>query len=171
MKEILDGRNATNPDKQNLNGKTKDSNWVEVAPHGLVGGMIPDLCLMVLKEKKGTKRFALPLSQLQGEIAVHQSMNKEEPFRFIGTVFSNMKIQLEKCYLFKTQKGNVMVQAVFKGHPAIKSLNLKANDIIPFAVYSGCRFFCTEQFMSDMLDQKMERPFKKSIMRKPLYLN
>ena len=168
---LLDSMGLKKMEKQNLNEKTKGSRWVEVAPHGLVGGMIPDLCLMVFKEKKGTKRFAMPLSQLQGQISLQQSMNKEEPFRFIGSVFSTMKIQLEKCYLFKTQKENVMVQAIFKGHPAVKSLNFKANDIIPFAVYSGCRFFCTEQFMLDMLDQKMERPFKKSIMRKPLYLN
>ena len=149
----------------------KEKKWVEVIPHGLVGGMIPNLCLMVFKEKEGAKRFAISLSRLQGQIAVHQSMNREEPFRFINELLSAMKVRIEKCYFLNYEKGNIYVQVIVSGHPMVHSMNLNANDVIPFAVYSGCRFYCTDQFITAMLDQKVEQPLKKGSIRKPLYLN
>ena len=149
----------------------KEQKWVEVIPHGLVGGMIPNLCLMVFKEKEGSKRFAISLSRLQGQIAVHQSMNREEPFRFISEMLNAMKVRIEKCYFLKYEKGNIYVQVMVSGHPIVRSMNLNANDVIPLAVYSGCRFYCTDQFMTEMLDQKVEQPLKKGSIRKPLYLN
>ena len=156
-------------------GKKRDqekkvNEWVEVIPHGLVGGMIPNLCLMVFKEKEGSKRFAISLSRLQGQISVHQSMNKEEPYRFIVDLLNAMKVRIEKCYFLKYNKGNINVQIIVSGHPDMHSISLNANDVIPFAVYSGCCFYCTDQFMLEMLNQKMEQPLRKST-RKPLYLN
>ena len=151
--------------------KLKEKQWVEVIPHGLVGGMIPNLCLMVFKEKEGSKRFALSLSRLQGQISVHQSINREEPFRFVSELLASMKVRVEKCYFLNCENGKIDMQVIVSGHPEVHSLNLKAGDVIPFAVYSGCRFYCTDQFMLKMLDQKMDRPLKKGSMRKPLYLN
>ena len=157
--------------KRSSDKKVKKKKWVEVIPHGLVGGMVPNLCLMVFKEKEGSKRFAISLSRLQGQIAVHQGMNREEPFRFMSELLSAMKVRIDKCYFLKYEKNNIYVQVKISGHPVVHSMNLNANDVVPFAVYSGCRFYCTEDFMLEMLDQKMEQPLKKGSMRKPLYLN
>ena len=151
--------------------KASKKEWIEVIPHGLVGGMIPNLCLMVFKEKKGSKRFAISLSRLQGQISIHQSMNREEPFRFISELLNAMKVRIEKCYFLGCHKGNISVEVVVRGHPNVHSMNLNANDVVPFAVYLGCRFYCTDEFMGTMLDQKMERPLQKGAMRKPLYIN
>ena len=150
---------------------TEGDKWVEVIPHGLVGGMVPHLCLMIFKEKGGSKRFAVSLSRLQGQISVQQSINKEEPFRFVGNLLGAMKVRIEKCYFLKCAQGSISVQVILSGHPAVRSMNLNANDVIPLAVYSGCRFYCTDQFMADMLDQKMERPLKRDFMRRPAYMN
>ena len=157
--------------KKELDKKAKQKKWIEIVPHGLVGGMIPNLCLMVFKEKEGSKRFAISLSRLQGQISIHQSMHREEPFRFINELLSAMKVRIEKCYFLKCEKGNISVQVIISGHPGIHSMVLNAEDVIPFAVYSGCRFYSTDQFMLEMLDQKMDQPLKKWAMRKPLYLN
>ena len=145
--------------------------WLEVIPHGLVGGMIPNLCLMVFKEKKGSKRFAVSLSHLQGQISLHQSIHREEPFRFVSDLFQAMKLKIEKCYFLQNKGSFINVQVVISGHPHVHSLQLKANDVIPFAIYSGCRFFCTKKFFNEMLDQKMEKPLKKQSFRKPLFIN
>ncbi len=164
-------RNQLRKKSDESDKKTKEKNWVEVIPHGLVGGMIPNLCLMVFKEKEGSKRFAISLSRLQGQISVHQSMQKEEPFRFISDLLNVIKVRIEKCYFLKYEKGNINVQVILSGHPAVHSMSLNADDVIPFAVYSGCRFYCTDRFMMEMLDQKIEQPLKKNAIRKPLYLN
>ncbi len=145
--------------------------WLEVIPHGLVGGMMPNLCLMVFKEKSGSKRFALSLSQLQGKISLDQSLNREEPFRFIGEIFNAVGISIEKCYFLSNEKGFIRVQVFVSGTGGKHCLSLQANDVIPFAIYSGCRFFCTSKFISEMLEQKLDHPLKKHSIRKPLYLN
>ena len=148
------------------NKKINEKEWIEVIPHGLVGGMIPNLCLMVFKEREGSKRFAISLSRLQGQISVHQSMNREEPFRFVSELLNAVKVRIEKCYFLKCQRGIISVQVIVSGHPSIHSMDLKADDVIPFAVYTGCRFYCTDQFIMEMLDQKMEQPVEKRCYEK-----
>ncbi len=146
--------------------------WVEVVPHGLVGGMIPNLCLMVFKEKMGSNRFAVSLPPLQGKITLNQSLNKEEPFRFISELFSAMKVRIDNCYFLQNKKGHVTVRVGVSGHPDVCSIDLTASDVIPFAVYSGCQFFCTKKFINEMMDQTIESPSHKKIaIRKPNYLN
>ena len=145
--------------------------WIEVVPHGLVGGMIPNLCLMVFKEKEGSKRFAVSLPPLQGKIALNQSLNREEPFRFVSELLGAIKIRIEKCFFLQNNKGCILVQVMISGHPSVHSLQLTAGDVIPFAVYSGCQFYCTKKFINEMLDQKMDQPLSKNVVRKPLYLN
>ncbi len=147
------------------------SEWIEVVPHGLVGGMIPNLCLMVFKEKTGSKRFAISLPPLQGKIALNQSLNREEPFRFVSELLGAIQIRIEKCFFLQNNKGCISVQVMISGHPSVHSLQLTASDVVPFAVYSGCQFYCTKKFINEMLDQKVDQPLSKSVIRKPLYLN
>ena len=152
--------------------KPKNASWVEVAPYGLVGGMAPDISLMIFRNKTGSKRFAITLSQLQGEIAVQQGKSKEEPFRFITELLENLKITMNKCYFLKYDKGHIKTEIELKGHDRLSSMTLNACDIIPFAVYSGCRFYCTDKFIQEMQDQKMESSsIEKSAIPKPDYLN
>ena len=146
--------------------------WLEVIPHGLVGGMIPHFCLMIFKQKSGSKKFAIPLSRLQGQIATQQSMHREEPFRFVNDLLSLIKVRIEKCFFLSCDKGHITVQVVLsesEGNP--RSMTLNAEDVIPFAIYTGCRFYSTDQFMMDMLEQKMDPPLRKHSIKKPLYLN
>ena len=159
------------PEHKKPNKRSSKQKWIEVIPHGLVEGMIPHLCLMVFKEKEGSKRFAVSLSHLQGRMAMHQGMQKEEPFRFISDLLSGMKVKLEKCYFLKCDKGHILTRVILSGHPSLHSMDLNADDVIPFAVYSSCKFYCTENFITEMLAQKVEHSLRKAFMKKPLYLN
>jgi len=126
---------------------------------------------MVFKEKAGSRRFAVSLPPLQGKIALNQSLNREEPFRFVGELLNSMGVRVEKCYFLQSDGGRIAVRVVITGHSEVHSLNLAASDAIPFAVYSGCRFYCTKQFISEILDQKLEQPLQQEVVGKPLYLN
>ena len=151
--------------------KSKNSQWIEVAPHGLVGGMVPNVCLMVFRNKEGDKKFAIPLSQLQGEITVQQGTSKEEPFRFITELLDVLKTKVSKCYFIKYEKGYVKTKVDLHGHGPLPSMTMNANDIIPFAIYSGCEFYCTDKFIKEMQSQEMASPLKNGSMQKPDYLN
>ena len=150
---------------------SKTNKWIEIIPHGLVGGMIPNLCLMVFKEKSGSKRFAISLPPLQGKIALNQSLNREEPFRFISELLNALQVRIEKCFFIKNNKGCILVQIMLSGHPTVHSLQFTASEIIPFAVYSSCQFYCTKNFITEMLDQKIEPSHSNTVQRKPVYLN
>lgn len=150
---------------------TSSPQWVEVRPHGLVGGMMPKTCLMVFKEQKGTRRFAVALSHLQGQISMEQSLHREEPFKFLNELLHCMNVKVEKCY-FEENKGHfITVRLIFRGYTTLRSMVFKAEDVVPFAVYSGCRFFCEKDFFTEMLEQKIGPHFKKNSIRKPLYMN
>ena len=149
--------------------KATENQWIEVAPHGLVGGMVPHLCLMVFRETEGSKRFAIPLSHLQGQMAMQEGTDTEDPFRFMNDLLNTLNVRVLKCYFLSYEKGHISTQVVLSGQA--KSLIVNASDIIPFAVYSGCRFYCTEGFIKDMRDQKIEQPLKQMLTPKPLYLN
>ena len=151
----------------------KSKDWIEVKPHGLVGGMIPDLCLLVFKEKDGSNRFALSISHIQAEISISRGQsNNDEPFRFVTYLLNRLKVYPTACYFMTDISQGVRVEMVFKGNPQLNSVCLNANDVIPFAIYSGCRFFCTPEFMLQMLDQKVEKTLQKEmIMKKPQFLN
>ena len=169
MESVSPSLSASRPP---LSKKKAGRGWVEVVPHGLVGGMVPQLCLMVFKEKKGLRRFAVPLSPIQGQISLEQSLHREEPFRFAADLFEAMKVKMQKCYFLKNHGSFATVQIHFSGHPHLSSVTLKAGDVIPFAMYSGLRFFCTPSFFTEMLDQKMEpSTLKKQSLKKPLYIN
>ena len=115
------------------------NNWLEVTPYSVVGGMIPDFCLMVFKEKQGSKSFAIPLSHLQGDILAH---HEEEPFRFTKELLSALNIYVGKCFFFNGKKGEVKAQLMLSGEStSLSSIILNASDIIPFAIRMGCRFF------------------------------
>ena len=158
-------------EKRQHSRKKAKNLWREVAPHGLVGGMVPNICLMIFRNKSGDKKFAIPLSHLQGEIAVQQGTSKEEPFRFMTELLENLKMKVSKCYFLKYEKGYIKTKVELHGHDPLPSMIINASDIIPFAIYSGCRFYCTDEFIQEMQDQKMESSLIKNAIQKPDYLN
>ena len=157
--------------RQQHAGKKAQTQWIEVAPHGLVGGMMPNICLMVFRNKLGDKKFAISLSPLQGEIAVQQGTSKEEPFRFITELLGTLKIKVSKCYFLEYDKGHIKTEVELEGHSHLSSLMINASDIIPFAIYSGCQFFCTDKFIQEAQNQKIESTIEKDTGHKPDYFN
>ena len=143
---------------------------MEVSPHGLVG-LLPDICLMVFKNKAGNKKFGISLSPLQGEMTIQQGSSQEEPFRFMTDLLEKLNIKINKCYFLSCKKGHIKTKVELKSLASLSSLLTNARDIIPLAIHSHCRFYCTDKFIEDMQDQKMQILPKKSSIQRPKYLN
>ena len=153
-----------------MNTELLEQKWVEIAPYGLVGGMAPDLSLMVFKEKKGEKRFAVWLSQLQSQIALEQGLRKEETFSFLSSFFRSVNIYPKKCYFVKNKNGEQLVRVQFDGDKKVSTV-LRADESLAFCIYHNCRFFCTLEFMESMRHIKMGRHINKIKREPPVYLN
>lgn len=152
-----------------MNSKN-EKKWIEVIPYGLVGGMVPGLSLIVFKEKKGEKRFAIWLSRLQSQIAVQQGLRKEETFSFFNSLLRSLGVQPKKCYFTKNKNGEQFVEVHFEGEKKI-SLNFKADESLSFCIYHHCRFFCTLEFMDSMREVRMKKHMNQIKRESPVYLN
>ena len=144
--------------------------WIEVTPYGLVRGMDSESSLIVFKEKKGEKRFAIWLSQLQSQVAIQQGLREEETFSFLNSFLTSVDMKPQSCYFVKNSKGEQFVKLKFKGTKDI-SLNLKASECLAFCIYYNCRFYCTSDFIESMKELRTGKQVK-NIKRNPsLYLN
>ncbi len=152
--------------------KQKQATWLEVIPHGLVGGMIPNICIMVFREKTSSNSFAVPMSSVQAKIIINQGSKKGDPFRFIKELLRALNLRINECYL-QQEKKQILARVVIKdsNDSVVQSLQLPAGDIIPCAMYIGCSFYCTKQFIKAMLDQEIDVRLSDLPSKKPLYLN
>ena len=148
-------------------------NWLEVIPYGLVGGMVPNLCIMVFKEKNGANSFAVPMSSMQAKLIINQGAKKGDPFRLIKELLRVFKVRVHECYLQQNKDGQVVTRLVVRDRDdsIIQSIQLPAGDVIPFAMYAGCSFYCTKQFIKSMLNQEIDVRMSDLSTKKPLYLN
>ncbi len=144
--------------------------WIEVIPYGLVGGMAPESSLIVFKEKKGERRFAVWLSQLQSQVAIQQGLREEETFSFLNTLLSAVDAKPKNCYFVKNSKGEQFVKLQIKGLKSI-SLNLKASECLSFCIYHNCRFYCTAEFIESMKELRVGKQVKNIKRSSSLYLN
>ena len=145
--------------------------WIEVTPYGLVGGMAPGLSMVVFKEKKGEKRFAVWLSRLQSQVAIQQGLRKEETFSFLNSVFRHLDITPKECYFIKNENGEQFINLVFNKEGKKMNFTLKADESIAFCIYHNCLFFCTAEFMESMRSIQVGKHIKKIKREPPAYLN
>ena len=147
----------------------KTVKWIEVIPYGIVGGMVPGASAMLFKKKKGVDRFSIWLTELQSRIAVDQSLNKEQPFSFVQKILKDEGRAPEGCFFLGSKNDRDMALLTFHGKK--KSLEFFADEIISFCILSGCRFFCTKDYLEGSRHE-IPRRFKGEILEKrPHYLN
>lgn len=153
-----------------MGSSLKKTNWIEVIPHGLVGGMAPGLSLVVFKEKEGEKRFAIWLSKLQSQIAIQQGIRKEETFSFLTPLLKSLNVSPKVCYFRKSGEGEPHINIHFQGEKKIQ-ITFKASESLAFCIYHKCQFFCTYQFMESVRELRFENISRKIKRESPLSLN
>ncbi len=155
--------------KEKTKEKTTKTNWIEVAPYGIVGGMIPEASTMLFKKKHGEGHFIVWLSELQSRIAIDQNLNKEQPFYFAQKILTKIQSTPKNCFFIKTDQGRDIVVVTFKG--SLKPIRFYADEIISFCILNKCRFFCTKDFFKQSRRELPSRFKQKVLEQKPMYLN
>lgn len=151
--------------------KTKKQAWIEIIPYGIVGGMVPEASTMLFKRKAGKGHFIVWLSDLQSRMAIDQSLNKEQPFRFVQKILEKTETQIKNCFFIKTDQGRDIVAITFEGGKSIKPIRFYADEVISFCILNKCKFFCTDSFLKQNRRDLPKRFRKKDLEKRPMYLN
>ena len=149
--------------------KKKQTQWIEVIPYGIVGGMVSEASVMIFRQKKGTGRFSVWLSELQSRIAVSQSLSQEQPFDFVQKILKANKICPKDCFFIETKNDRDIVALTF--NDSKKAVRFYADEVISFCILNNCRFFCTKSFLNDTRRDLPQRFKRKTMEKKPFYLN
>lgn len=147
----------------------KEKQWIEVQPYGIVGGMIPEASVMLFKRKKGVGSFVVWLSELQSRMAVDQSLQKEQPFRFVQQILKTAEIKIKNCFFLKTKEDRDIVALTFEGLK--KPVRFYADEILAFCILNKCRFFCSSEIFNRSQRELPKRFRQKVLEKKPMYLN
>jgi len=155
---------------QTKTAKTKITNWVEIVPYGIIGGMIPSASTMLFKSKKGEERFAVWFSELQSRIAISQNLHKEKVFSFVQKILESSGNLPKYCFFMRRDQGRDVVRLSFKGD--LKPLEFYADEVVSFCMMNQCRFFCTPDFFKHHTGEIPKRFKNISLLNKsPVYLN
>ena len=150
--------------------KRKKSQWIEVIPYGIVGGMIPSASTMLFKRKNGEERFVVWFSELQSRIAIEQNLNKEKVFSFVQKILKASGSTPTRCFFIKKEQGRDIVKLSFNS--SIKPLEFYADEVISFCMINNCRFFCVPNFFQQHSEEIPKRFQKTALLSKtPMYLN
>lgn len=158
-------------EKNKLKKSNSSSKWLEVSPYGIVDGMIPKASTMVFKRKNGKESFSIWLSELQSQVAINQSINKENTFGFIQTTLKKLNIKLKYCFFTNSKHGRDIVALTFEGN--LKPVYFYADEVISFCILNRCRFFCKESFFIRKSNNRLPKRFQENVelYKKPVYLN
>lgn len=149
----------------------KNQKWIEVIPYGLIGGMAPNISLIVFKEKKGEERFAVCLSQLQSQVAVQQESQKERTFSFLTPLLESLDIYPTQAYFFIDRRSKEpRLEVHFSGSKEF-SIVFRARESLAFCIQYKCQFFCTHSFIDNMREIKFDSVIKRNIRSSRLSLN
>lgn len=138
-------------------------------PYGIVGGMIPEASVMLFKKKKGVGHFVVWLSELQSRVAVDQSLQKEQPFRFVQQILNQAEIKIKNCFFLKTEEGRDIVAVTFDGLK--KPIRFYADEVISYCILNKCQFFCASNFFNQNQRELPKRFRQRGLEKKPAYLN
>ncbi len=145
--------------------------WLEVAPYGIIEGMIPEASAMLFRDQKGRRQFMVWLSELQSRMAADQIGNREQPFGFVQKILKAGGSLPESCFFIKTEEGRDIVTLTFQGG-ALKPLQFYADEVISFCMLSKCRFFCAGDFLENASRGEIPKRFMSGASEKrPMYLN
>ncbi len=159
--------NSSSSEENNNNNQK----WVEVVPHGLIDGIEEGLSLVVFKEKRGEKRFAIWLSKLQTQIAIKQGFKKENIFSFLNPFFKSLNLFPKTCYFKKNKEGGSDIIIHFVGGARKLKFTVNASECVSFCIHHNCQFFCTHEFIESIREVKSGNLSKKIKRESPLSLN
>jgi hypothetical protein len=132
-------------------GEITDQELIELSAYGLSVGAEMGQPLLILKALKQDLSLPIPLNPLEAGITLAQS-NKTiapvSPHKATAALLKALGMQIEKCVFVEIKNSHQFVKLFVSGHPAVRSLKLKAEEVLSLCLYLEVPLYTTREFIA-----------------------
>jgi bifunctional DNase/RNase len=164
------------------NESISDNELIEVLPYGLSVGPEMGQSILILKAVKQDLTLPIPVNPLEAGITLAQS-NKTiapvSPHKATAALFKALGMTIEKCVFVEIKNSHQYVKLFITGHPEVRSLKVKAEDVLSLCLYLEVPLYSTREFIArsrvmvaEIDEQRRELMSNPAIAsKKHLYMN
>ena len=128
-----------------------DQELIELAPYGLSVGPEMGHSLLILKSLLEDLTLPIPVNPLEAGITLAQS-NKSiapvSPHKATAALLKALSMQIEKCVFVEIKNSHQFVKLFISGHPQLRTLKVKAEDVLSLCLYLEVPLFTTREFIA-----------------------
>jgi bifunctional DNase/RNase len=128
-----------------------DQELIELSAYGLSVGHEMGQPLLILKALKEDLTLPIPLNPLEAGITLAQS-NKSiapvSPHKATAALLKALSMQIEKCVFVEIKNSHQFVKLFVTGHPQVRSLKVKAEEVLSLCLYLEVPLYTTREFIA-----------------------
>lgn len=128
-----------------------DQELLEVVVYGLSVGNEMGQPILILKSKNQDLTLPIPINPLEAGITLAQS-NKSiapvSPHKATAALLKALGMQIDKCVFVEIKSSHQYVKLFVSGHPQLRSLKVKADEVLSLCLYLEVPLYTTREFVA-----------------------
>lgn len=131
-------------------GAVKDDELIELVAYGLSVGHEMGQPLLILKSLTQDLTLPIPINPLEAGVTLAQS-NKAiapvSPHKATAALLKALSMGIEKCVFVEIKNSHQYVKLFVSGHPKVRTLKVKAEEVLSLCLYLEVPLFTTREFV------------------------
>lgn len=127
-----------------------DQDLIQVTAYCLSVGAEMGQPLLILKALDKDLTLPIPINPLEAGVALAQS-NKSvapvSPHKVTAALLKALGMRIEKCVFTEIKNSNQYVKLFILGHPQVRTLKFKAEEVLSLCLFLEVPLFTTQEFM------------------------
>lgn len=128
-----------------------DQELIELSAYGLSVGPEMGQSVLILKAVDKDLTLPIPVNPLEAGITLAQS-NKSiapvSPHKATAALLKALSMQIEKCVFVEIKNSHQYVKLFISGHPQVRTLKVKAEDVLSLCLYLEVPLYTTREFIA-----------------------
>lgn len=128
-----------------------DQELIELMAYGLSVGPEMGQPVLVMKAKHQDLTLPIPLNPLEAGITLAQSnksMAPVSPHKATAALLKALNMQIQKCVFVEIKNSHQYVKLFISGHPEVRTLKLKADEVLSLCLYLEIPLYTTREFIA-----------------------
>jgi len=123
--------------------------WVELFPAGISVNSTMGRPVLILKDEHQVQVLPVWMHPLDAGVALAELSNGSgaTPHSITRRLFEALEVKVESCAFVDLVGHHQFVHLAFEGHPKLKSLRMRADEVMSFCLQARARFFSTPSYM------------------------
>lgn len=128
-----------------------DQELIELVAYGLSLGPDAEQSVLLFKAVKEDLTLPIPVNPLEAGITLAQS-NKAiapvSPHKATAALLKALGMQIDKCVFLEIKNSSQYVKLFISGHPQVRTLKLKAEEVLSLCLYLEVPMYTTREFIA-----------------------